>query len=370
MTFPLLPSSTSPASRPRTSPAGGRPRRYTASLVLAVALATVARAQISKPPEPSSGLPLELGKERRAIDRFLTPADTFHRGRFTAASAGTAVFYGTLSTLLWHAWYKDFEQTSLRSKDDSRQWLGMDKAGHFFTTYHYSRCAYSGLQWTGARRGRSIVAAVGTGMLLQTTLEVMDGYSAAWGFSWHDMAANAAGAGLFATQELIWRDQRVNVKFSNRRVAYDDTPLDPVGDTGGPTSSLLRQAERLYGSTPGERLIKDYNGQNLWLGFNPAVLLGKDAKLPWLNIAVGYSAHDMYGPLGDSWREGPFRYQAPADQRRQREYALSLDIDFERLPVRPGLLRTVLTFANMVKVPAPAVLLRERDGLQWRWLYY
>ena len=40
--------------------------------------------------------------------------------------------------------------------------------------------------------------------LFQASFEVLDGYSAKWGFSIPDIAFNTVGAGLYTSQELLW----------------------------------------------------------------------------------------------------------------------------------------------------------------------
>ena len=47
-----------------------------------------------------------------------------------------------------------------------------------------------------------------------TTVEVFDGFSSEWGFSWGDMLANTTGTTLYISQELLWKEQRIVPKFS------------------------------------------------------------------------------------------------------------------------------------------------------------
>ena len=76
-------------------------------------------------------------------------------------------------------------------------------------------------------------------MFLQSTVEVMDGFSAEWGFSWSDMAANAIGMGTFVAQEAIWDEQRIILKIStNRRLP---SPDEFVMSVDGSTSASVRE---------------------------------------------------------------------------------------------------------------------------------
>ena len=49
---------------------------------------------------------------------------------------------------------------------------------------------------------------------LETQYGEMDGYSAEWGASSGDIIANALGTGLYISQELLWKEQRITPKFS------------------------------------------------------------------------------------------------------------------------------------------------------------
>lgn len=307
---------------------------------------------------------------RGKVARFLTPAEQYDPQRFWISVGTATALYAGFSVGLWEAWYKDFEIGRLKSIDDRKEWEQMDKVGHIYTAYHYARWSFQGLRWSGTRRPKALVMAVGTSLVLQSTIEVMDGYSEAWGFSWADMASNFAGAGLFATQELLWHEQRVNFKVSSFRRDYSEVPI-PSRPEGGPSSSLRERAEHLYGATPWQRFIKDYNGQTLWLTANPTVLFGADEpKLPWLNLAVGRSGRDIFGAFSAGWSENGFSYNGNPLAERGVDYVLSLDIDFDRIPTRSPVLKTVFHLLNHVKVPAPALVLAKANRPDYRWLYY
>ena len=341
--------------------------RLVPALLLAVATVTSVTGQ-STPTAAASAEPVDGGPG--PVIRFLTPADTFSPRRFWTSAGAVGATATGFGIGLWHAWYKDYDLGAFRTFDDRGEWLAMDKLGHTYTAYHYSRWAHHALRWSGNPEGRSLAIGVGVSVALQSTIEVMDGFSEQWGFSWADMGANLGGAGLFAAQQLAFGEQRVQVKFSSWRVPYPTDPILPR-DGEGPTSSVVDRAREQFGTTPWQRFVKDYNGQTLWLSTNPWVLAGADEpRLPWLNLSFGYSAHNVLGAFGNGWRRGEEVYVPPVGFARQREYLLSLDVDLERLPVRNRALRTVLLLANHFKIPAPALLFREGDPVRWRWLYY
>ena len=287
---------------------------------------------------------------------FFEPADTFHSKRFWVAAGGGAVVYGTVSIGLYRAWYKNYEQTSFHFFNDYGEWMNIDKFGHLFTAYHEARGGFLGANWAGVRHNRAVWAGVGLGMFLQGTLEMMDAYSAKWGFSLSDMAFNAGGVSVFALQEAIWKEQRITIKFSASPVVHSNNPL--LSTDGRATSSPNIRADDLFGSTYAQRFLKDYNGQVLWASFNPASFVSSNpAWLPkWLNIAVGYGAENMYGGYANSWTENDAIFKLSADKYpRYRQYYLSLDVDFTRIPTKNKFLKSLLHVVNFIKVPSPTV---------------
>ena len=288
---------------------------------------------------------------------FFEPADTFRQDRFYASLGIATAIYSTVSIGLWEAWYQDFELTGFHTFDDWGEWEDMDKVGHFMTTYNEANSLFKGALWTGMNRDKAKWAAVGGAMLLQSTVEVMDGFSAEWGFSWADMGFNAAGAGLFVAQEDLWGEQRILLKLSSTRPDYSTAPIFSVD--GNEQTTLLARADALYGASFGQVLIKDYNAQTIWLSVNPrAFMTDPNSKFPpWLNVAAGYGAGNMYGGFENAWESetgAVFRLD-PTAYPRTREFYLSLDIDFTRLGVKNHFWRTILSSLNFVKFPAPVI---------------
>ena len=90
-------------------------------------------------------------------------------------------------------------------------------------------------------------------------IEIMDGFSEAYGASWSDVVANAAGAALSGAQLLAWHQIRIHPKFSFRR-----TPLaslrphllgsTPVQEALATRPDLSRVVVQLTGHTPADDL--------------------------------------------------------------------------------------------------------------------
>jgi hypothetical protein len=238
--------------------------------------------------------------------------------------------------LLYNLWYKKSNQNSFHYFNDGNLWLQMDKVGHSYTAYQISSLTSGMLEWSGCSNRNAALIGSGIGLGYQTTLEVFDGFSSDWGFSWHDMSANLIGSSLFVSQELIWKEQRILPKFSYHPTAFAEVRPEVLG------------------STFEERLFKDYNGQTYWLSFSPFQYF-KDSKVPkWVCFSVGYSAHEkLKGDASTYVDENGVTYKA------QREWLLSMDIDFSKIPVKRPFLKKTLKQLNYLKIPFPTLMLRN-----------
>jgi hypothetical protein len=293
---------------------------------------------------------------------FLIPSDTLNKTRFWSCAIGTTAAYAGATYGLYNVWYKQYELTSFHTFDDSREWKNMDKTGHLLTTYTQARIVYGGARWTGVSKNKAIWTGVGVGMLLQSSLEVMDGYSAKWGFSWSDMGFNALGAAMFAAQQHFWDEQRFLLKISSPPLKYPSTPVYSI-DGNSVTTPAIRATE-LFGTNYGELFLKDYNSLTLWLSFSPNLFLKKDNRFfpEWLNLSIGYSAQNLYGGYENRWtNEEGATFQLPLDEfPRYRQGYLSLDIDLTKIKTRNRFLKTLFYTFNFIKIPSPAL---EINGL-------
>lgn len=269
--------------------------------------------------------------------------------------AGSALVYGGSFVFLNEAWYKGYPRSSFHTFDDSGEWLQMDKIGHAWTAYHTSRVNTALWQWAGVDERNSVLLGTGTSLLYMLSIEYLDGRSAEWGWSWPDAAADIFGAGLFAAQELAWKEQKISIKFSSHRKTYHP-------------QSLEHRADVLFGKSLQERLLKDYNAQTYWLGFNSSLFSNK--LPPWLNIAVGYGADGMFGGYENIARdkEGNIVFDR-RDIKRYRQWYLSPDIDLTKIKTRSKFLRTAFSVLNVLKIPAPALEL-SNGKLKGHWLLF
>jgi len=301
---------------------------------------------------------------------FFQPADSLHQGRFWTCVAGGSAVYGGVSLALWHSWYQGYELGPFHWFNDWGEWEHMDKWGHILATYHEANWVYRGALWTGMKRRNAIWTGVGVGMLLQSTIEVMDGFSVKWGFSWYDMAFNALGAGVFAGQEFAWNEQRITIKLSN---TFPNYPDDRVWSEDGSRSMTLDQrAVDLFGGPGYQRFFKDYNGMSVWFSANLHSFMPRESRFPkWLNLALGYSVGNVYAGYGYEWEKDGALYRLdPLQYPRHGQFLLSPDIDFKRIPTRSLALKALFGALNFIKIPAPALEVTTLGRVRMRAIYW
>lgn len=256
---------------------------------------------------------------------------------------GSVLYVGGMAGL-YQLWYADYENQKFHFFNDGNEWLQVDKFGHAFTTYQLSRLSNDALLWAGFSHKQACVYGTGYALLFQTTIEVFDGLSSAWGFSWFDMIANATGGGIFAGQQMAWQEQKVAIKFS-----YHVSPY-------------ANERPNILGNTPVTRLFKDYNGQTYWLSTTLNCWLPK-SKLPqWFAISVGYGANGMTG--GHTNPDLGKAYQ------RYRQFYISADIDLSRIKCKSKTLKAVLNTVNMIKIPMPTLGYDAHYGFKFYPLFF
>lgn len=298
---------------------------------------------------------------------FWEPSHSFNKSRFNKALTFSTVAYTGFSTGLYLTWYKQYPTSSFQTFNDMAEWKQMDKVGHIYTAYLQGVLCYKGARWTGLSEGQAITTGIICGTLFQTTIEVMDGFSAEWGFSLGDLAANTIGTAGFALQQKYWGEQRIILKQSSWARNYSDNPISSV--SGGASSSLDRRANNLFGSGFFEKYLKDYNGQTYWASFNIHSFLPVDNTIPkWLNVAVGYGAQNLWGGFENQWAEDEQQYEL--DLPRYRQWYLSLDMDLSKIDTDNYFLKTLLSVFNIIKIPAPAIEYSLQEGIKFHIIHF
>ncbi len=286
----------------------------------------------------------------QGLNAQILPADSVlsKKKLYAVAAIEGSIWVGSVVGLNY-AWYSDFEKSSWHSFNDNSEWLQVDKVGHATTSYFLGKIGYDMLRWSGVSHKKSIWYGGSLGFVYLTSIEMLDAYSQNWGFSWGDMAANAIGSGIYMTQAAVWKEQRISMRYSFHTTKY----------------AAMRP--NVLGSSFMERALKDYNGQTYWLSANIYSFMPDDSRFPkWLNVAVGYGAEGMLGGFSNP-DEVDGHPIAPYD--RYRQYYLSLDVDWTRIPTKSKFLKSFFNVISFLKFPMPAIEFSEK-GTVFHPIYY
>lgn len=296
---------------------------------------------------------------------FWIPSDTFHTKRFNTALGISGGLYVGFSIGLYKAWYAQYPQSHFRLFNDWGEWQHMDKIGHVYSTYFQGLLCYKGAKWTGLSEKKAIWTGITCGLLFQSTIEMMDGFSEKWGFSVSDMGANVGGIALFALQQKHWGEQRITLKVSSTYKQYSTMPIPSTDDKA--FSSIDDRAQDLFGSNFFERYLKDYNAQIYWASFNIRKLLGTSDTWPaWLNIAVGYSGENLFGGFENIWTEDTHTFRLSQDlYPRYSQFYVGFDLDLNHLNPSTPFLKTICSVFNIFKVPSPAIEINTRGEVHF-----
>jgi hypothetical protein len=265
---------------------------------------------------------------------------SINKKRLRHISIAAATGYTIGLTGLYHLWYKNSEAQSFRFFNDNAEWKQVDKFGHFGSAFYLSYGTYKALRWSGLPQQRSSLISAATGFLMLLPIEVFDGFSDAYGASTGDLLANAGGATFFLGQQALWKEIRIYPKFSFHPTQFSQLRPNVLGN--GSVSEFF----------------KDYNGQTYWFSFD----IDKFVAFPkWLNLTVGYGAENMvYARDYQNLQHGFNPY---------RQYYLALDFDLTAIKTRSKALKTIIFFANIIRIPGPALSF-STHGTQFHPFYF
>ncbi len=291
----------------------------------------------------------ELNKKRRNLMLSLGGA-TYTAGSFA----------------LYKTWYENYPRSGFHFYDDSGEWRGMDKAGHIYSSYSQSKLCYQGWKWAGQRENTAIWSGFACSMIFQSTIEIMDGFSQQWGFSWTDMGANMLGGGLFIVQQKGWGEQRILVKSSSSKKRYD------FYNEGSSQQEILnRRIRSLYGKGYFQNWLKDYNGQTVWLSANIRSFFPKALFPEWLNVSLGYGAENMVGGYSNQWEDNDILIGIDEDlYPRYSQFYISLDADLSKVKTESPFVRTLLDLLNVIKIPFSAVEINTLGEVKFHLLHF
>ena len=124
---------------------------------------------------------------------FWVKSDTLNTSRRNAIIIGETAAASMTLIGLDRLWYAEYPRSGFHFTNDNNQWLQMDKIGHAMSTYYLGFLGMELLDWAGVGKKNQLIYGATAGFTFATAVEVLDGFSEEWGFSWGDVAANAAG---------------------------------------------------------------------------------------------------------------------------------------------------------------------------------
>lgn len=276
--------------------------------------------------------------------------------RVWIVGTGQAALWTGTFVALNKAWYANYPKESFHLFNDWPEWQQMDKAGHVWTSYQISRISGDMWKWTGIDERKAVWLGGASGVAFQSIIEILDGFSAEWGFSLTDMAANVTGSALYVGQALGWKQQRLSVKLSYFPYDYP--------------SPYQSRVNSLFGSPGIERVLKDYNSQTYWVSANLRDFFPSSRIPAWLNISMGYNARLMLGGRENKWTDEAGVVYDYNDVPRYRRIFLSADIDLTRIKTKSPFLRSVFSALNTLKIPAPAIEYNTTGQWKFHGIYF
>ena len=269
--------------------------------------------------------------------------DSLTQNKLNKLALYGGIGYGATLITLSQAWYADQGLSGFRFFNDNPQWKQVDKVGHFYTTYQFTNISQALLTKTGLEQNQAVFwsSVIGAGLLLP--VEILDGFSPEFGFSYGDVIANVAGSAFYLGQHHWWGEQRIKPKFSFHQTA------------------LAAQRPNVLGNGIAEELLKDYNGQTYWFSFDVHAFTGKSTFPKWLNLALGYGAQNMvFARDGVNTTNGFDNF---------RQYYFGLDFDLSYIKTDKKWLKTILFLLDTIRLPAPAFEF-NKNGTRFHLLYY
>jgi len=234
--------------------------------------------------------------------------------------AATSAIGGLLVTsLLWSydTWWRDSgrEFNFITENWLNGQLRGIDKVGHFYTSYFYYHLFRNIMLWGGYSQTAAEWWAFGGAAFFALAVEVGDGITPQYGFDYQDLVFNFSGIGYGILQSKVPFLKNFNFKWS----------YIPDGGYRFPL-----------------RFTDNYDAHTYWLTCNVNNLLPESIEPYWpdfINVAVGMGVDN---------------------HATKREFVIGLDLNLEslfRTDNEDWLLveRTV----NMFHFPAPAIKFTE-----------
>lgn len=236
--------------------------------------------------------------------------------------------YSLASVYVEYQWWWKGNYRSFRYGNDgflNNYSLGVDKVGHFYTSYFYFQSLYEFMQWGGFDEQTSMLTSIAIPAFYALSIELNDGFTY-FSFSGYDLTANMIGIGYGVLQRKFPVLNAFKFKWS-----YYPSGIIPLDD------KFI--------------IANDYDGHIYWLSMDVNRLLPEQAKPYWpkfLNIAVGYGASNVSHRnawLGEISPKGP----------KMRKFAVSLDYNLVSFPIEGEMTNVIRNIVDYFRFPAPGI---------------
>ncbi len=251
----------------------------------------------------------------------------------TASSLGVTYYH------LNNIWWKDNTVDFHFDHDiDYRYAKNIDKLGHFLGGNITAELLQGQLEWTGMRKKQAATYSLLFSTLVQSFIEIKDGYAPTYGFSIGDVAAGSAGAFVHFMKSRIRAVDAIEFKIS-----------------------YYKTHDYFFQAYQNAHIDGDYMNQTYWASLSINDWMKEDSKIEkfwpdFLTIAVGMGVNEDLNAY--------YRANLPGyDYNREAgtgsyEYYLSLDLDWRKiLPQRNGYVRFLSKTLNHIKTPLPTLKL-------------
>lgn len=237
--------------------------------------------------------------------------------------------YATALIAGYSMWWRDGNRSfSFYKSPEGEGWLndpytkGIDKVGHFYTSYFFYKLSKNLLEWGGYPEKNSKYVAVLLSLGLGVMVEVGDGFTK-YGFDYQDLVFNTMGLGYAYLQDVYPVLNNFNFKWS----------YIPTHNVRFPPN-----------------LTSTYYAHIYWLTADMHNLLGNSAINIWpdfLQIGVGFSISEDYN----------------------REFILGFDFNLNKIFKSDNKdWNLLINTANMLHYPAPGIKFSKGKKPQYRFL--
>jgi hypothetical protein len=216
--------------------------------------------------------------------------------------------------------------------------LGVDKAGHFYTSYFYFNALYEFMEWGGFDEQTKLITSIAIPAFYAFSIELNDGFTY-FSFSGYDLTANMLGIGYGVLQRQVPILQNFKFKWS----------YYPSGET-------IVTAQNKF------PIASDYDGHIYWLSIDVNGVMPQGMKEYWprfLNLAVGYGAKNVSHQKAVLEEINP---NGPA----ARKFAVSLDYNLRSFDIEDDFLFTVRNIVDYFHFPAPGIRTIEHQPAQFK----